>query len=108
MLKRYTGAVFAVVLCCSPAAYAGEVATWIDNNGVTHFGNPQFAPPGEAQAVVVKPANGMDVVATNNNRRAGSSGPRVSILERNRVENPRGFRGYQGREVGGRAGRRRY
>ena len=108
MLKRYTGAIVAVVLCCSPVVYAGEVATWVDNNGVTHFGNPQFAPPGEAQAVVVKPANGMDVVVTNNNRRSASSGPTVSILERTRVENPRGFRGYQGREVGSRIGRRRY
>ncbi|MCR9262170.1 MAG: DUF4124 domain-containing protein [Pseudomonadaceae bacterium] len=108
MLKRYTGAVFAVVLCCSPVAYAGEVATWVDNNGVTHFGNPQFAPPGEAESVSVKPANGMDVVETNGNRRSSSSGPSVSVLKRTRVENPRGFRGFDQRSPGSRSGRRRY
>jgi len=108
MLKRYTGAIFAVVLCCSSVVYAGEVATWVDKNGVTHFGNPQFAPPGEAETVAVKPANGMDVVATNDSSRSSSSGPNVSILKRTRFENPRGFRGFDQRGQGSRASRRRY
>ncbi|XOV85655.1 MAG: DUF4124 domain-containing protein [bacterium] len=108
MLKRYAGAMFAVVICCSPVVYAGEVATWVDANGVTHFGNPQFAPPGEAQVVDVKPANGMDVVNTSDVRRAGSNGPRVSVLERTHFENPRGFRGFDRRSPGSRNSRRRY
>ena len=107
-MKRYAGAIFVIVMCCSPVAYAGEIAIWVDQNGVTHFGNPQFAPPGEGQAVTVKPANGMDPVASNSSRRSSSSGPNVSVLERTRVENPRGFRGYDGRDPGSRAGRRRF
>ncbi len=39
-----------------------HIATWVDENGVTHFGNTQFA-PSNAESVEVAPANGMDVPA---------------------------------------------
>jgi len=42
-------------------ALANDVVTWQDDNGVTHFGNAQFAPAGQGDEVRLQPANAMQV-----------------------------------------------
>ncbi len=99
MSTRYAVVIIAATLCFSPVVAATEVATWVDEHGVTHFGNAQFAPPGAAASVEVPPANGMDVVKTRRTSDDRGRGPAVSVLKRSRLENPRGFRGYDGRRI---------
>jgi hypothetical protein len=106
MSTRYAVVIIAVTLCWSPLVAATEVATWVDEHGVTHFGNAQFAPPGAATSVAVPPANGMDVVQTRATAADRGRGPAVSVLKRSRMENPRGFRGYEGRRITDRQTRR--
>ena len=78
----------------SMSGQAEVIAKWVDEEGVTHFGNPQFA-PGDADAVTlveVRPANGMavpTVVAQTNYR------SRVVVIKKKENPNPRGWRGYQ-------------
>lgn len=76
-----------------------DIATWIDDDGVTHFGNPQFAPPNSHTVVTVHPANTM--VATQAPAHTGNtaSGPRVVTLNRGKQKNKRGFRGYAARST---------
>jgi len=83
-----------------PAMASGDIVRWVDDQGVTHFGNPQFAPANAHEPVEVKAANGM-VVPTSVRSRSGSrsSGPNVVTLDRTRLENRRGFRGYASRPV---------
>jgi len=76
-------------------AIAGEVVRWVDENGVTHFGEPQFA-PAEHTPVDIAPANGM--VPARYSGGAADRGPTFIHLERPRMENKRGFRGYYSRE----------
>lgn len=106
MTIRYAVIIIAGALCWSPLVAATEVATWVDEQGVTHFGNAQFAPPGAAESVVVPAVNGMDVIQTRSTRASRDNGPTVSVLKRSRMENPRGFRGFDGRQASGRRGRK--
>ena len=77
---------------------AGEVTKWVDESGVTHFGNPQFAPAGAGEAVTLRPANGMDVpdMAILKQRNTPTA-MKATVLERTKKKNPRGWRGHDGR-----------
>lgn len=72
---------------------AGEIVTWVDAQGVTHFGNPQLAPM-DARAVEVEPANGMAVPQPLPVRSAGS-GPVSVVLEKQPNRQLVGWRGHQ-------------
>ena len=98
MLRKYMFALAISVAFLPSMAIADEVVRWVDENGVTHFGNPQFAPAGEGQAVRVAPANGMDVPDTGVlGRQSASKNMNMTVLERPTMENPRGWRGYSAR-----------
>ena len=74
---------------------AGDIARWVDENGVTHFGNPQFAPgaPEDVMLVKVQPANRMVVptAVPESHRAAG----RITVVKKKAKSNPRGWRGYR-------------
>ncbi len=54
-------AYFLAAIGISASASAGGIAYWVDADGVTHYGNPQFAPAGESNLIEVQAANIMDV-----------------------------------------------
>ncbi len=97
---------FTVILCVilvPSFASADEVVKWVDENGVTHFGNPQFAPSGQGRVVEVPPANAMDVPDTTTlGRQAAAKNMNMVVLDRPTMENPRGWRGYNKRHRRGR------
>ena len=83
-----------LVLALVPfAARSDEIATWVDADGVTHFGNPQFAPD-DARAVEVRPANGM-VVPQTPHARPQQGGPSVVVLDKEPNRELVGWRGHQ-------------
>ena len=73
-------------------AQASEVriAKWTDSNGVTHFGDAQFA-PATAKEVDVPPANGMNAPATMPNRQR-ASGPVWTVIDQAPKQNKVGWR----------------
>lgn len=75
-------------------AIGAEVVRWVDADGVTHFGERQFA-PSEHTPVDIAPANGMVPAQYPGGRT--ESGPTVIHLERPSMENKRGFRGFDNR-----------
>ena len=84
----------------APSALAGDVVKWVDANGVTHFGNAQFAPEEGAEQVELQEANAMDAPDTGVLRHKPSARPLNGVVvERQQVKNPRGWRGYWGRRV---------
>ena len=96
---------FLLALCApifASSSFANEVVKWVDENGVTHFGNAQFAPPGSGQAVTIEHANAMDAPDVGIlSRRESRSRPNVTVLERSKMQNPRGWRGFNRRSRGG-------
>lgn len=76
-------------------ATAAEVARWVDENGVTHFGERQFAPV-EHTEVDIAPANGMAPAQYSDS--SSGRGPTFIRLERQHMENKRGFRGHYSRQ----------
>lgn len=73
---------------------AQDIARWVDAEGVTHFGNPQFA-PGDSREVTlvdVQPANHMVVPEVST---APSAHGRVVVIKKKGKSNPRGWQGYQ-------------
>ena len=84
---------FMALYCGS--AHAAEVVKWVDEDGVTHFGNPQFAPPAEGETVSLQPANGMAVPDTSRLPAAKRSGRQVVTLKKPEKKNRRGWRGYR-------------
>ena len=94
----------ALLVACGSAS-ADEIVRWVDENGVTHFSNPHLAQSEAATRVNVAPANGMAVARYSEASR--STGPSVSVIPRHRVENKRGFRGYDRRPKSNRSGPRR-
>jgi hypothetical protein len=91
-LRGLIGAAAFAALSFASAAHGDAVVRWVDANGVTHFGNPQFAPP-DAAPVDLEPANGMDVPEYVENSRG--DGPNVVTLKYKTVENKRGWRGFE-------------
>ena len=101
---------FSMGLCAllfSSIASAEDVVKWVDEQGITHFSNAQFAPAGRASEVNLHPANAMDVPDTSSLGQAGRTSGRVAVLKRTHVSNPRGFRGFDKRERGSRQRRSR-
>ncbi len=74
---RSTLALF-LLLALQPVS-AESIARWVDADGVTHFGNPQFAPAG-AKMVEVAPTNGMAVPENVPSRQASTT--RWSLITR--------------------------
>ena len=66
------------------------VARWVDADGVTHYGNVQFAPT-HAVLEVVGPANAMDAPEVQNAPPA-ANGPAWSLISRPPKQNPKGWR----------------
>ena len=94
---------FATILMLSAALNAAEtqansdIVKWVDSQGVTHFGHQQFAPPDNHEAVEIKPANGMVAPSIPAGSNANSHRLHVVKLDRSKLKNKRGFRGYSGR-----------
>ncbi len=88
------GAGALVFAAFSMSGQAQDIARWVDDHGVTHFGNPQFAPgdPHDVTLVDVQPANGMVVPEATNVSRGR---PRFVIIKMKAKSNMRGWRGYQ-------------
>jgi hypothetical protein len=59
-LKRSLLATLCILGCTLTANAAEKVSMWVDENGVTHFSNRQFAPE-NAEELTIKSTNGMDV-----------------------------------------------
>ena len=85
----------------SSVAIASEngIARWTDENGQVHFGNPQFAPAGEAINVSVEAANGMVVPQASPGAKTSA---RVAYIKKAPKKNKRGWRGYEKRSKRGR------
>lgn len=75
-------------------ANSHEIARWTDADGRVHFGNPQFAPPGDAEEVSVQNANGMVVPPAYQSERSSA---RVAYIKKAPKKNKRGWRGYNKR-----------
>ncbi len=90
----------------SMASSAQDIARWVDEKGVTHFGNPQFAPEKNAGVTLVKvhPTNGMDVPEVANAQ--ASARPRIMVVKKKAKSNPRGWQGYQRNKYGNNKGKR--
>jgi hypothetical protein len=88
-----------------PVAAGADVVSWVDADGVTHFGDRMFA-PAEHAVVDVKPVNGMEPASYGVAQRS-QRGPAVVNLSRTHIKNKRGFRGYAGRAQRGSKRRRR-
>lgn len=66
-----------------------SVASWVDDQGVTHFGNVQFAPD-NAKLLQVADANRMDV--PKNVPTDSATGPTWSVIEQAPKQNRKGWR----------------
>ncbi len=71
------------------------IATWVDGNGITHFGNSQFA-PANASPVDVAPANGMDVPAAVSFSSRQSRQPSMVAIKKKPNRQTKGWRGFAG------------
>ena len=95
----------ALALCASSMStlsFADEVVRWVDEDGVTHFGNAQFAPAGSGEKITLANANAMDVPDLGILHRSNARKPmKVTMLERTKMKNPRGWRGYNRRSSAG-------
>ena len=74
------------------SAEASDIVTWVDDEGVTHFGNARLA-PAAARRVEVAPANGMATPATPPSR-ATDGGPAMILIERTANRETIGWRGH--------------
>lgn len=79
----------------SGLVHGAEIARWTDAEGNLYFGNPQFAPAGMGETVVVKSANGMDRPASP--RRPNRARPFMATVKKAAKRNPQGFRGFSQR-----------
>jgi hypothetical protein len=110
MRLRKTLILAGVVVCIATAqsawAGAGNIVRWTDADGMTHFTNPQFAPPGLSSVTPVEviPANVMDVPAVAQTRELRT---RFVKIDKKDKSNLRGFRGHS-KGSGRTRGNRRY
>jgi hypothetical protein len=88
--KRIVRVIVSVLILTASSAMADTIARWVDEDGVTHFGNRQFAPPG-AETIKLDAANGMDPPAATATGRS-SNGPHWTKLTLPRKQNPKGWR----------------
>ena len=109
MLRKLLNLMAVVALMSAGTAAADEIVKWVDDNGVTHFGNAQFAPQGEGERVEVHNANGMDAPSLRILNRAPEYRELNGVVvERAHIKNPRGWRGYWKRSIDKRKSRRGY
>lgn len=92
-LRKYLYLVAIIGITFAGSAAAGGIARWVDESGVTHFGNPQFAPAGEGSLIEVAAINIMDVPVAPPRKVRGTP-PRVVTIERPAKRNKRGWQGY--------------
>ncbi len=92
-LRKYLYLVATIGITFAGSAAAGGIARWVDENGVTHFGNPQFAPAGEGSLIEIAAINIMDVPVASP-RATRRTPPRVVTIERPAKRNKRGWQGY--------------
>ena len=100
MTRLTTASLIALTVLLAGSAAASpqsEIVTWVDADGVTHFGNPQFAPPQQHQPVSVNPANGMVAPKLPAGYQAQQRGKNIVTLDRTKLKNKRGFRGFNAR-----------
>lgn len=74
------------------SAEAGDVVTWVDDEGVTHFGNARLAPT-TARRIEIAPANGMDKPTVPASRTT-TNGPAMILIERKANRETIGWRGH--------------
>ena len=67
------------------------VARWVDEDGVTHFGSPQFA-PSTATSVRVAPTNGMDAPENTATVQSSASRPVWTVIGQAEKQNRIGWR----------------
>ena len=67
----------------------------VDEDGVTHFGNPQFAPPANSEKITVQDANGMDVPDASGIARSRSNHRPYVYIRKSAKKNKRGWRGFR-------------
>lgn len=100
MTQLKTASLIGLTILLASAAGAGtqsQIVTWVDAEGITHFGDPQFAPPEQHKAVSVNPTNAMVVPDAPAGKTATRRGGSVVTLERTKLKNKKGFRGYAAR-----------
>lgn len=90
--------IYVAALACAAGLWAGpavaaKIVSWVDENGVTHFGDPQFAGP-NAETVEVEETNGMDVPTDVPESRSNA---RMYKIDKAPKQNKKGFRGHSGR-----------
>ena len=85
----------ALVAFVGAAAQAAEIAKWVDEDGVTHFGNPQFAPPADSEKITVQDANAMEVPDASGFTRSRSNHRPYVYLKKASKKNKRGWRGFR-------------
>ncbi len=98
---KLLGAGALILAVLSMSASAQDIARWVDEQGVTHFGNPQFAPAGmqDVTLVEVQPANGMAVPVAPPVQKRGA---RYVVLKKKGKVNPNGWTGHQKQRRGAR------
>lgn len=84
-----------ILLLFPSAAAATEIMRWVDADGVVHFGDRHAAPQRGAEVIELREANGMDAPEVPTARPARSAN--VVRLDRSKLENKRGWRGYDSR-----------
>ncbi|MFB3107007.1 MAG: hypothetical protein ACE1ZA_19060 [Pseudomonadales bacterium] len=92
-LRKYLYLLTVCGLFIAGSAAAGGIAHWVDESGATHYGDPQFAPPGEGSLIEVAAINIMDVPVAPPRKVQGTP-PRVVTIERPAKRNKRGWQGY--------------
>lgn len=98
--------VFGLLLAgLATTAVAQDIVRWTDEQGVVHFGNAYLAPRA-AEPVELRATNGMDVPQGSPNARQRGNGGAMRLVQRKRVKNKDGWRGFSGRTTPGRRARR--
>ena len=101
-----------LLLVSATTAAAGTISRWVDAEGVTHFGDGQFA-PANAETVIIQPANGMvkPEMSLTPSARGSQGGPVWTKLSLPEKQNVKGWRTrneslYTGRKHTNRSSRR--
>lgn len=96
---KATMTLLVLISATSAVADAEPIARWVDEDGITHFGDRQFA-PSTAETIEISRPNGMAVPETSG---VGSSnGPRWTKLTLPPKQNRKGWRSRGASTYGGR------
>ena len=86
---RLIGGLILTAVAATGAMAEESIASWVDDQGVTHFGNRQFAPD-NAKMLEVADTNRMDI--PKNVPADTSNGPTWSVIEQAPKQNKKGWR----------------